>query len=115
MRTRKQLRQALDEMADREYEHPDVFECSRVTGACSVLAMNSPEARGMRDYRADGYRDMEDRAAIARPCPKHQPYKRLAWLRDVTAAGVAWAHRQPGAFAIHELRKFLPEGHPERA
>lgn len=83
-----------------------VMRCAEQGGGCTLLPYGSgteaPDAVEMAHYAG--------RVVV---CAKHQPSKRFAWLLFVSPDDIVRHSLGNDAFAIDELRKYLPRTHLE--
>lgn len=91
-----------------------VMRCAERDGGCKVVSYGTmhvaehpklpPNAIIMTNYAT----------CAAEPCAKHQPSKRFSWLFFVNPDDIVrHAMTAGGAFAIDDLRKYLPRTHLE--
>lgn len=84
-----------------------VMRCAERGGGCSVWAYDEKLQADRGDI------EMRHAAGRCLPCSKHQPSKRFAWLLFVNPDDIVRHSLGNDAFAIDELRKYLPRTHLE--
>lgn len=91
-----------------------VMRCAECGGGCKVVSYGTMHVADHPKLPSNAIVMANYATCAAEVCDKHKPSKRFSWLMFVNPDDIMrHAHAAGGAFALDELRKYLPRTHLE--